>query len=415
VRAVTRAAALSSLPTHGPVLAGGVARPPLMKRIRARFDPRHLASGSIDSDFLSAAVESVDDPIVTTTPSFVITSWNPAAERLYGLRAEETLGRGLVEAIVPPERAEEVCAVTERVLAGERVDNYDTEHHCRGGRRIDVSVTTSSIRDARGAVIGLCTIIRDVTGRRRRQRQLLQDVQRYSWLQRIRLALDEDRFELHLQPIVDLQTGQVAREEALLRMSGGEGDPATPAGEFLHVAEAFDLMREIDRWVVERIAPLLSNRPALELNISEQSIAADAVTERVENLLRSRSRDSGTLTVEIADGVAARDLKATRRFADRLTELGGEFALDDFGIEPGGLARMRELPVSYVKIDSNLVGALTRGKSDRDLIRSLVDTAHGCGVKAIAEGVEREDTAGELRRIGVDYGQGFLFGVPAAA
>jgi PAS domain S-box-containing protein len=360
-------------------------------------------------------LHSVDDAIVTTTPNCVITSWNPAAERLYGLREDEALGRRLVDLIVAPEHAEEVLAVRERVLGGERVGNYDMEHRCRGGRPIHVSVTTSSIRDEGGQVIGVCTITRDVTDRRRRQRQLMHDVQRYSLLQRIRLALDRDQFELHLQPIVDLQTGEAVRAEALLRMHGDPDNEPTPAAEFLHVAAAFDLMPEIDRWVLERIAPLLGVSPALEVNISEQSLAGDDVGEALEAVVRSRGPNSGTLTVEIPDEVAARDAQGTRRFADRLTELGCEFALDDFGLAPAGFARMRELPVQYVKIDARLVGALERGKSDRDLMRSLVDTARGFGVKTIAEGVEDAATAGDLTRMGVDFGQGYLFGAPVPA
>src|SRR5207247_4542470 len=98
-----------------------------------------------------------------------------------------------------------------------------------------------------------------VTERKRHERERLQDVGDFAWLQRVRKALDENQLCLYTQPIMDLRTGEFTREEILLRMRGerGENDIIGPA-EFLPIAEKFDLVGEIDRWIITETIPLLA-------------------------------------------------------------------------------------------------------------------------------------------------------------
>ncbi|NUQ15392.1 MAG: NAD(P)H-hydrate epimerase [Flavobacteriales bacterium] len=115
---------------------------------------------------LAAIVESTDDAIVTKRFDGTITSWNAAAERMFGYRAEEVLGRR-VDAIVPPDRADEEAGLTDLVRRGEVLANCETVRLRRDGTRVDVSITVSPVRDAGGAIIGASTIARDVTERKR--------------------------------------------------------------------------------------------------------------------------------------------------------------------------------------------------------------------------------------------------------
>jgi PAS domain S-box-containing protein len=368
-----------------------------------------------DRGFPDAVIDSATDAIVTTTPEGVITSWNPAAERLYGFRRDEAVGHHVGEVVLVAEQAENERALRERVVAGERVSAYETEQRCRGGRTISASVSISAIRSTGGDMMGLCFITRDVSARRQRQHQFMEDMQRYTWLQRIRVALDRDQFSLHVQPISDLKKGEIARQEALLRMHDDTGQELVPAKEFLPAAERFDLMPEIDRWVLENLPKLETEGRALEVNVSGHALSDRRITELIQDAARSGAAEGGRLTVEVPEEVASGDVRGAREFGDRLAALGCDFALDDFGTGYGSFAHLRELPVQYVKIDPRLVHAVARGKSGREIVRTLVEAAHGFGVKTIAESVEDEAAARALRRLGVDFGQGHFFGEPKPA
>src|SRR6266542_4101853 len=115
---------------------------------------------------LAAIVESSDDAIIGKTLDGVVTSWNAAAERLYGYSAAEMIGLP-VSLLAPPERPDEVPAILERIRRGERVDHYESVRIAKGGRRMAVSLTVSPIRDRGGAIVGASVIARDVTDRKR--------------------------------------------------------------------------------------------------------------------------------------------------------------------------------------------------------------------------------------------------------
>jgi two-component system cell cycle sensor histidine kinase/response regulator CckA len=116
---------------------------------------------------LAAIVASSEDAIVSTTPDGVITSWNRAAERLYGHSAREAVGRPL-SLVLPPERQEEVPDVLARVARGERVPAYETVRRRKDGSRVEVLVSASPVHDDEGRVVGAATIARDVTHLRQR-------------------------------------------------------------------------------------------------------------------------------------------------------------------------------------------------------------------------------------------------------
>ena len=121
----------------------------------------------------AAVVEFADDAIFTKTLGGTITSWNPGAERLYGYRPDEIIGRS-VTILAPPELADEIPAFLERIAAGERIDHFETVRVRRDGARRDVSLTISPIRDERDRVVAASTIARDITARRAAENQLLQ-------------------------------------------------------------------------------------------------------------------------------------------------------------------------------------------------------------------------------------------------
>ena len=130
---------------------------------------------------LAAIVDSSDDAILSRTADGIVTSWNRAAERLYGYRAEETVGRD-ISFLVPDGRMDELKLFTERILHGERVKNIETARLSKDGREIQVSLTLSPIFAADGSIIGISTIARDVSQRKQMERMLLESEERYRTL-----------------------------------------------------------------------------------------------------------------------------------------------------------------------------------------------------------------------------------------
>jgi PAS domain S-box-containing protein len=120
---------------------------------------------------LAAIVETTDDAVISKDLNGVITSWNPAAQRLYGYTAEEAVGQP-VTIMIPPERPDEEPAILARLRRGERIDHYETIRVAKDGRRLDVSLTVSPIQDATGKIVGASKIARDITQQKKAQNEI---------------------------------------------------------------------------------------------------------------------------------------------------------------------------------------------------------------------------------------------------
>lgn len=117
--------------------------------------------------WLASIVSSSDDAIVSKTLDGIVTSWNAAAERLFGYREDEAVGRALVDLIIPEEHRNEEEMILSRVRLGERVDHFETVRHDKAGQRVPVSLTVSPVRDSSGAIVGASKIARNITEQRR--------------------------------------------------------------------------------------------------------------------------------------------------------------------------------------------------------------------------------------------------------
>ncbi len=241
---------------------------------------------------------------------------------------------------------------------------------------------------------------------------------RITWAERIREALEEDRFTLYAQPIVALEDGEVRQHELLLRMLDERGDAIPPAA-FLGIAERFDLMQDIDRWVVRRAIRHMGEQKAaghdriFEVNISGSSTGDPELLTLIEHELAESGIDPVNLVLEVTETTAVANIPRAQQFAARLAELGCRFALDDFGAGFGSFYYLKHLPFDLLKIDGEFVRSCTTSTTDQLLIRAAVDIARGLGKKTIAEYVGDDATVELLRELGVDYAQGFHIGRPA--
>src|SRR6185295_4703897 len=122
--------------------------------------------GRTDSARLAAIVSSSDDAIISKTLDGTITSWNAGAERIFGYKPEEIVGQNILR-LIPTELRHEEKEIVGRLSRGERIEHYETVRVAKDGRRVDISLTVSPMRDASGSVVGASKVARDVTERKR--------------------------------------------------------------------------------------------------------------------------------------------------------------------------------------------------------------------------------------------------------
>jgi EAL domain-containing protein (putative c-di-GMP-specific phosphodiesterase class I) len=247
-----------------------------------------------------------------------------------------------------------------------------------------------------------------------RELEAMTEAHDQTWALRIASALEEDRFLLFAQPVLDLRSGRFTRAEVLLRMlgSGGTADVISP-GDFLPVAERFNLIGDVDRWVLRSVMPLLGGDVTVAVNLSASSIGDLALVREIKSLLREFAVDPAHLTIEISETAAVQDIQAAQLFAERLRDIGCSLTLDDFGTGYGSFTYLKHVLFEHLKIDMQFIRDLVQSETDRRVVQSIVRTAEAFGVKTVAEGVENAETLELLHCYGVDFAQGYFLGRPA--
>ncbi|MEF2977135.1 putative bifunctional diguanylate cyclase/phosphodiesterase [Subtercola sp. YIM 133946] len=239
-----------------------------------------------------------------------------------------------------------------------------------------------------------------------------------NWTEKILAAIENDRFVLHGQPILHLETNQISSLELLLRMIDDDGSLIPPA-QFIQAAESAGLAVMIDQWVVshaiEHLGALQSFAPTIKVhvNLSGRSVGNLEVAEFIERRLAESGVDATGLVLEVTETAAVSSIDAAQTFMNRLTKLGCVFALDDFGAGYGSFYYLKHLPFGIVKLDGEFVSGSERDPLDQLVLASLVSIGKGLGRFTIAEFVEDEVALTMLREIGVDGAQGYYIGRPA--
>lgn len=235
-----------------------------------------------------------------------------------------------------------------------------------------------------------------------------------------REALDQRRFELWCQPVIDLRAATPAQAhfEVLLRWRDGEGQLRPPAN-LIAAAERFRLGPRLDRYVLNAMLDWLESHPQAVPAIQQCNInlgAATLVDEEFADFMASRLRRSvlrpEQLCLEITETSVVRDLTRTRRFIDRMRGLGCRFALDDFGTGFCSFSYLRDLKVDFLKIDGSFVRDLSQSPLSEAVVRSITEIAHLLDMRAVGEQVETDAQLTLLRGLQVDFGQGYLFQRP---
>ena len=361
-----------------------------------------------ERDRLADMVRSAQDAMVSATLDGVILSWNQAAERIYGYRPEEIVGSQL-RLLVPPDKVNQLRSVGAAVSAGEST-SVETTGLRKDGEIIDISLQVFPVRDQTGRVVGASTVTRDITDRRRREREKRLERERQAWRGQIEDALDHGGFEFHPQPVLDLRTGEITHHELLLRMRMN-GEVVSP-GSFLSHAETSPLMRRVDRWAIRHGIELAAEHP-VAINLSATSLSDPGTVAGAEKALGDFGVDPRDVTFEITETAAVEDLEAAHTLVKALGGLGCGVALDDFGTGYGSFTYLMRLHVTSLKIDMEFIRGLTEDPDDKRVVRAIVAVARNFGLSTVAEGVETQATVEILRSLEVDQAQGYLIGRPS--
>jgi diguanylate cyclase (GGDEF)-like protein len=239
----------------------------------------------------------------------------------------------------------------------------------------------------------------------------------------LRRAIAESELRLVYQPILDLEDGRPAGLEALVRWQHPDRGLLGP-GAFLPVARDSGLLPGVTTWVLRAAVEQLRRwadagdgvaLPLVHVNIPAVQLTDPSFADRVLRLLEETGVEPGRLCLEVTEDALVDVSGPGLELLGRLRESGVAIALDDFGTGYSSLSQLRELPVDVLKIDLSFISRLTREPADATIVRTIIELAHGLGLRATAEGVETQEQVQALRRLGCDRGQGYLFSRPVPA
>jgi len=226
----------------------------------------------------------------------------------------------------------------------------------------------------------------------------------------------QERFEIALQPIVNIATGEVHHFEALARFDADfyGGSPF----EFMCFAEDVGVIQEFDLAMTLKVVSLLKRMRRLgysngvAVNISGRSIQSPAFLRHFFRILEDCSDIKHMLTFELTESSQIDDLETTNRILSRIRDFGHKVALDDFGAGAAGLQYLRVLKVDLVKIDGIYIRKGIEDSENRSFLRSMSELCAGLDIETVGECVENDEQRAFLEEIGVTYAQGWLYGKP---
>jgi diguanylate cyclase (GGDEF)-like protein len=228
-------------------------------------------------------------------------------------------------------------------------------------------------------------------------------------------AVNRKEFEVHYQPLFDLDTGKILSAEALVRWRHPERGLVLP-NEFIPLAEETGLILSIGRFVLEEAVRQLrwwqmhyDNDFSISVNLSGRQLHEADIVDRVRDILRAGPIAGTSLTLELTESVLMTDTDATIEKLNGLRDLGIHLAIDDFGTGYSSLAYLRRFPIETIKIDRSFTEGVALGPEDSALARAVIKLADTLGMKTVAEGVETRAQVEELWGFGCRVGQGSIF------
>jgi EAL domain-containing protein (putative c-di-GMP-specific phosphodiesterase class I) len=241
------------------------------------------------------------------------------------------------------------------------------------------------------------------------------------WLRQLQTALHEDSFELAVQPIIAMsgRADSGPSVEVFIRLNDSQSRP-TNSAEFLRPAERYQMMPQIDRWVISATLAAISGNeiklPAhrsCAINLSSQTIGDEAFLGFVVDALDRTGVAPSSVCFEVTETAILSNVQHAQRFIEVLHGIGCEFSLDDFGSGLGSFSSLKHLPIDYLKIDGTYTRNLQSDLVNQEMVAAMIKLARTMRFRVVAEQVEHQEDFDWLRDIGVDFVQGHFVESPA--
>jgi diguanylate cyclase (GGDEF)-like protein len=232
-------------------------------------------------------------------------------------------------------------------------------------------------------------------------------VKEAAWIDEINKALAQDKFILYAQKIVALNA-EVGRSyhEVLLRLKNEDGS-ITPPNAFIPSAERYEMMPQIDRWVIANAFSLFKTEEHYSINLSGQTLSDVNLASYVLELQEKFKITPSHVTFEITETAAIHNLDRLKAFITELKGKGYKFALDDFGTGLSSFSYLKNMAVDNLKIDGQFVRDIADDEVSFAMVKSINDVGHSMGIYSVAEFVENADILDKLKEIGIDFVQGY--------
>lgn len=235
--------------------------------------------------------------------------------------------------------------------------------------------------------------------------------------QDLRRALENNEFELHYQPLIDIDSKSVFGCEALIRWRHPVRGYVQPA-EFIPIAESTGLIVEIGEWILRTACAEAAHWPApikVAVNLSPIQLTKTGLVEAVVAALSAANLDPRRLELEIIESTLLGNTEPVLRTLWDLKKLGIEIAMDDFGTGYSSLGYLRKFPFDKIKVDRSFVTDMASSNESIAIVRAVVGLATGLGMTTVAEGVETAEQLGSLKAEGCEQAQGYFFSRPRPA
>lgn len=239
-------------------------------------------------------------------------------------------------------------------------------------------------------------------------------------VQRIKKALQSNRFELHYQQIVNVRKKSETGFEALIRWpSKSEG--YIPPDQFIPIAEQSGIISDISEWAIQtainafdEISSSMTVRSDffINVNLSAHDITDSNLVASIQKKLEDSATDPSRLGLEITENALIQHPDDARKILNKLKSLGCKIALDDFGTGYSSLSYLQYFPIDVLKIDKSFISNMLSSKQSLELVKAIVSMSRALDIKTVAEGVEEKEEAKALTEMGCDYLQGFYFAKP---
>ncbi|MFK7997643.1 MAG: EAL domain-containing protein [Granulosicoccus sp.] len=244
-----------------------------------------------------------------------------------------------------------------------------------------------------------------------------------NWLPKLQKALQNNEFRLHVQAVASLNAEQgnepVTHFEFLLRLADPDGSEVTP-WQFIQAAERYDLMRDIDRWVISNALQSVAehssspgSRHSFSINLSGQSAADPTLKSFIQNQFHVHQVDPSRIWFELTETAAISHFSIAVDLIKNIRTTGAKVALDDFGSGLSSFGYLKNLPVDIIKIDGQFIKEIVNNPIDREMVRAIHRVGESMNIETVAEFVENQAIVDVLKEIGVNYAQGYHIGRPA--